>query len=108
MENFLEITTPKQSYDAKIFTSIVNQGIDSHLEGFTKSKFNFKQDEFHVRLVLNFHHTELPILIRRLEEYGTDTSFDWANTLRVYIEDNNIDTGEVPVMGSFDQNGDTC
>jgi hypothetical protein len=107
MENYLEITTPKQSYDAKMFTSILNQPMDLSQEGFTKSKFHYKQDEFHVRLVLNFHHTELPLLIRRLDEQGTDNSMDFSNAIRDYIKENDIDTEEIPCMGDFDENGDT-
>jgi len=46
----------------------VNQGIDSRLEGFTRSAFS---DNGH-RLNCEVHAEELPILVRRLADSGNE------------------------------------
>ena len=46
----------------EVIAEAVNQGIDSHLEGFTKSYFNAYTGEIRI------HPSELHILIRRLGE----------------------------------------
>ena len=79
-EEFLPITTPLGSEDSKLFAQAINVGIDSHLEGFIKSKFSKKGN----RLVLNFAVSELPILLRRLEEIGTDESLGWKDDIENY------------------------
>lgn len=77
------ITCYQASKDAEMFTKIINQGIDSHLEAFTKSQFYVKDARMQdARLWLNFHPDELPILIRRLEEFGTEQAETWANDIR--------------------------
>jgi hypothetical protein len=86
---FFNINMPINSEDAKLFTDIINQGIDSHLEGFTKSKFNIKEDSRGKRLNLDFHKSELPILLRRLEELGNDEALSWKDDIEHY--DQNID-----------------
>jgi len=63
-DDFTEITTPIGSDDFKLFSEIVNKGIDSYLEAFIKSKFYRKGD----RYVFNFHKDEIDILLRRLQE----------------------------------------
>ncbi len=80
--DFFQITTPVGSSDAKLFTKIVNRGIDSSLEGFTKSKFDTKQTTDGRRLVLDFHKDELPILLRRLEEDGTEQALSWVEDIK--------------------------
>lgn len=82
-EQFFPITTPLGSEDSKLFAKAINVGIDSHLEGFTKSKFSKKGN----RLVLNFAMSELPILLRRLEEIGTPESISWKEDIETYIDD---------------------
>jgi hypothetical protein len=78
---FFPITIPLGSSDIKIFKNVIDKGIDSHLEGFTKSKFSSKDG----RLVLNFHNSELPILIRRLKEMydetGEEEYLTWAEDI---------------------------
>ena len=74
---FFEITCPIGSSDAKLFTKIINQGIDSHLEAFVKSKFSHSDR----RLILNFHKSEVPLLIRRLNDLGTEVSEMWASDI---------------------------
>lgn len=71
-QEFLSITCPIGMGDFKMFVSVVNKGIDSHLEAFTKSQFGV-QDNDNGRFVFNFHRSELHILIRRLEEMIDDT-----------------------------------
>jgi len=80
--DFFQITTPVNSSDAKLFTKIVNQGIDSNLEGFTKSKFDTKQTTDGRRLVLDFYKDELPILLRRLEEDGSEEALSWVEDIK--------------------------
>lgn len=72
-----EITIPLGSTDLEIFIAVVNQGIDSRLEGFTRSEFT----DNGTRAILNFDETELPILIRRLVELNTDEADFWADDI---------------------------
>jgi hypothetical protein len=83
-KDFLPITAPVGSPDDKLFTDIVNQGIDSHLEGFTKSKFEIKNASNGNRRIFNFHRSELPILLRRLEEMGTPEAQQWKEDIKNY------------------------
>lgn len=87
-DEFFPITTPVGSEDDRLFTGIVNQGIDSHLEGFTKSTFDVKDGSLGKRRVFNFHTSELPILLRRLEELGTEEALQWKDDIENY--DNNV------------------
>ena len=88
VNDFFPITTPIGSEDDKLFVEIVNQGIDSHLEGFTKSKFSVENTSIGKRRKFDFHKSELPILLRRLEELGTEDAFRWKTDIENY--DNNI------------------
>ena len=72
-----EITTPLGSTDLEIFIAVVNQGIDSRLEGFTRSKFTDNGQ----RAILQFDERELPILIRRLIELETEAADMWADDI---------------------------
>ncbi len=85
---FLPITTPIGSEDDKMFVGIVNQGIDSHLESFTKSEFSETNGSLGKRRVFNFHKSEIPILLRRLEELGTEEALQWKDDIENY--DSNI------------------
>lgn len=78
---FFKIATPTFSPDAAMFTDIINQGIDSHLEGFVDSKFEYAPSGPITRLVMNFAYSELPILLRRLREYGTEEADQWADDI---------------------------
>jgi hypothetical protein len=89
-KEFLPITTPIGSPDDKLFTDVVNQGIDSHLEGFTKSKFEIKNSSLGNRKIFNFHKSEIPILLRRLEEIGTEEAQQWARDIEEYKDTPNI------------------
>lgn len=86
--DFFEISVYAGSDDYKIFKEIIDQGIDSHLEGFTKSKFDYKPEEH--RYYLNFHKSELDILLRRLQEMWEasedDTIYQWIEDIKNYME----------------------
>ena len=73
-DDFFTITIPLGNRtDIDLFTQVVNQGIDAHLEGFTQSNFKHGQGQFgENRLILDFHRSELPILTRRLREIGSE------------------------------------
>ena len=77
----MQITTPINSDDYKLFVGIINQGIDSHLEAFTK----LKHDHVGNRLVLDFHESELHILIRRLREEGSEEAERWADDIEASL-----------------------
>jgi len=77
MEN-IDVTIPVwNTNDMRIFTTVVNQGIDSRLEGFTKSTFGRHGD----RLCLSFHPDEFSILIRRLYEMEEFEATQWADDI---------------------------
>lgn len=76
--NGFRITTPIGSDDYELFKGIINQGIDAHLEAFTSSKFEEKLVNDQPRLVMHFNVSELPILVRRLEEIDTEEAESWA------------------------------
>lgn len=82
--DFFPITIPLGTSDSELFFEVINQGIDSHLEGFTKSKFKKEGS----RLILNFATSEVPLLLRRLEEIGTDEALQWKSDIESY--DNNM------------------
>lgn len=75
MKDFFQIEVPYSSKEYEMLTAIVNQGIDSHLEGFTKSKF-IKSPHWANKFQFNFSNDEIPILLRRLEEKYEETSDD--------------------------------
>jgi hypothetical protein len=63
-------------------------GIDSNLEVFTKSNFGHKDLNNGKRLVLNFHTSEIPILIRRLEDLrieGNHDAYTWIMDIKSYL-----------------------
>ena len=68
MNNHLDISCTTHSDDFELFSSIINQGIDARLEAFTKSKFEIKKEHLGSRLYMEFHESEIQILLRRLEE----------------------------------------
>ena len=72
------------SEDYDLFSGIINQGIDAHLEAFTKSTFEVKGQRHGCRLYMAFDESELPILLRRLRELGTDEADQWADDIENY------------------------
>jgi hypothetical protein len=101
-DEYLPITTPLGSQDDKLFTSVVNQGIDSHLEGFTQSKFDVQGN----RRVFNFHKSEIPILLRRLEEVGTEEALMWKDDIENYKEEPLDEIASGSTENEFDPPGD--
>jgi hypothetical protein len=81
-KDFISIGTPVNSKDYDLFKSIVNQGIDSHLEGFTQSQFFFDCGKFH----FHFHKSEKHILIRRLETLISETDRESDSDDIEYLE----------------------
>lgn len=75
--NNLEISCHEGSIDANLFTSIYNEGIDSYLEAFTKSKFKHKNG----RITFWFHKNEMSILLRRLSKYNTENVEIWIDDI---------------------------
>lgn len=87
--DYIEIEVHPNSKDFKILESIVNQGIDPHLEGFTKSKFGYRDYEsIGKRAFFNFHKSEKGILLRRLEELfektGDEDIFSLIDDIKNY------------------------
>ncbi len=76
----MKITCRIASSDFKLFSAIVNQGIDAHLEAFTESKF-FESEKDKGRFVFDFAKSELPILLRRLRELETEEGDQWADDI---------------------------
>ncbi len=80
-ENFFPIETPYNSKDYEIMKSVVNKGIDSNLEAFTKSEFK-KSPTWNNKFLWNIHISELPVLYRRLEEfYNENGDYDYLDFL---------------------------
>ena len=72
MKDFFPIETPYSSEEYKIMKDVVNVGIDSHLEAFTKSEFK-KSPNWNNKFLWNIHNSELPLLYRRMEELYNKT-----------------------------------
>lgn len=77
-DEFLEISFIEGTEDHRIFSEVINQGIDSYLEGFTDSKFS----EDNGRIYCLFHISELGTLVRRLEELEDEAADSWANDIK--------------------------
>ena len=60
------MTIRNQEEWKNFITKIVNQGIDSHLEAFTRSKFDYKTGKCLI------HPEEMKTLLRRLDEIGDE------------------------------------
>lgn len=81
---FVPITCLAGGSDDKMFTAIINQGIDSHLEAFTKSNFRYETKKISekltlTRLCLDFEVSELAILVRRLDEMAYNETGELVN-----------------------------
>lgn len=86
----MQITVPLITEDYSMFKSIIEQGIDAHLEAFTESMFEEKYIDGQPRLIMDFQGKDVAILVRRLKEYGTEDAELWAQD----IEDNDEDMQE--------------
>lgn len=83
----LEITVRANTSDYELFVTVVNQGIDEHLEAFTESEFSWA-DYDSSRLYMGFDDKEIPLLLRRLRELGTAHADSWADDIETYLSDN--------------------
>jgi len=108
----MELVNP----DAGMIVAVVNQGIDSHLQAVTDSKFTVKDN----RLVCDVSPSDLGVIIRRLLETGGDEeyslAFGIASTLGIdeitlsfddkflitYADDNIIDNEVEAIVSVFD------
>lgn len=106
--------TVKNQKDFEIFKNVVNKGIDSRLEGFTKSKFKTTENSLGKAFLFNFHMSELPILLRRLEylsdSTGDEEYYDWLQVILDYPLYNvgiayQTTTEESSELGDFDDTG---
>ena len=77
IEEFLPVSFPVGSPDAKLFIDVWNQGIDASLEAFTRSKHRVEDGRLH----MNFHRSEIGTLLRRLREVGTEEAENWADDI---------------------------
>ena len=83
--DFIDVNTVINSFDFNIFKQVINQGIDAHLEAFVKSKFdqNEVNNKDKNRFKFLFHVSEIPILLRRLREYGQEEYMMWADDIEL-------------------------
>ena len=70
----LDISVYIYSDDMEMFRDIVNQGIDSRLEGFTESIFYQDCQRYY----FDFAPSEIQILLRRMLAFETDQADDWV------------------------------
>ena len=75
----LPISVYTGSEDHKLFTDVVNMGIDSRLTGFTKSKFHY--GDLGTRLYLDFDMSEIEILLRRLSDIEDEDAESWLSDI---------------------------
>ena len=76
-DDMLDISCCIGTEDARSFARIINQGIDARLEAFVDSQFRREGG----RLYLDFDDSEIPILLRRLAEDGTDDADRWESDI---------------------------
>lgn len=83
LDGYFDCSFPVGSDDYKNIVAVVNQGIDSRLEGFTRLIYEI--DPYDGRLFCYFHNSEMQILIRRLLELETEEAESLADSI-VLIE----------------------
>ena len=69
--------------DVILVTRCVNQGIDSHLEAFTESSFIHNSPR---RLECRVSPKDMPILLRRLDEIGSDAAMQLRSCILTTLE----------------------
>ena len=78
-------TIKARNKDVELMAKVVNQGIDSRLEAFTKSKFYNSDGYNHVDC--DIHSSEMSILLRRLDELEDERADSLANgIIQVYYD----------------------
>ena len=83
----LHISVPYASDDYTMFKLAIDQGIDSHLEGFTKSTFKLESGSFGARLEIDLDRDEIPTMVRRLREQYSDIADSWADDIEQGVND---------------------
>ena len=81
----LPISVYAGSDDYKLFTDVVNMGIDARLTGFTRSKFYYT--DLGSRLNLDFDMAEIEILLRRLSDIEDESAESWVSDIIYSIYD---------------------
>lgn len=81
MEDITMSSHRVNSDDCSMFMDVFNQGIDSRLEAFVKSKGEWKNN----RLFITVHPDELSIFFRRMIELESETADQWINDLLEHI-----------------------
>jgi hypothetical protein len=85
VDNYIDLSVVVGTSDAIMFINVWNQGIDSHLEAFTESRYEQVTESIGkfktTRLYFWFHKNEVKTLIRRLRELGTEDAETWANDI---------------------------
>lgn len=84
-KEFISIGCHPSGTDAKMFIEVINQGIDAHLEGFTKSKFYYTAEGIGQRFKIELHRSEVSIMVRRLRERGLENSDQWADDIEELV-----------------------
>lgn len=108
MNEFFPIETPYSSEEYNILKQVVNMGIDSHLEGFVKSKF-MKSPSFNNKYRWEFDYSELPILYRRLQELyektGNEDYYNYKTDIQdaAQQEEREINNKEIQEEDFFEQ-----
>lgn len=107
MTEFFPIETPYSSKEYEMMNTVVNQGIDSNLEGFTKSEFK-KSPHWANKFLWNIHQSELPVLLRRFQEKYEETSdddyFTFMEEIKSLFEDTQESFPEEEVAEVVDPN----
>jgi hypothetical protein len=94
MYNNVQIDVALGTSDFSLFSGVVNQGIDDHLEAFTKSKFTFRNG----RLYCSFARSEVAILLRRLRELGTEDAEEWAEDIESALMSSQTNYKNLPTL----------
>jgi hypothetical protein len=93
--DFYEIECPPNGFDFRIFSQVVDMGIDSHLEAFQKSKFGYRYyDSIGLRAYFNFHLSEREILLRRMKTLRPQFVGDYLDDL---ITDISLNMTPIPL-----------
>jgi hypothetical protein len=88
-DDFIEIEVNPGTEDFSLFKEVIKQGIDSHLEGFVKSEFGYRNyQSIGRKAYFNFHKDEKEILVRRLneiyEQTGDENAYGWIEDIEGY------------------------
>ena len=68
--------------DTAVMTAVVNQGIDSHLEGITESKFHSQGK----RLICDVSAKDMLIVLRRLGEMDDENAMSLRSSILTTLD----------------------